>query len=63
MIDPQKFEYVLLVKFNDEFVLEKILQLDWQKFLKFKRWHSTMRAWNLSLTKALISECEIIFEK
>lgn len=62
-LDTQKFEYVLIVKFNDDFVLEKIYQLKWELFLRHKRWHKTMRAWNLSLTRALISDSEVIFER
>jgi hypothetical protein len=61
--EKQKFEYVLIVKFDDSFKLEKIIQLDWDLFLKFKRWHKTMTAWNISITRSLLSEAEILFEK
>ncbi|MBO6794119.1 MAG: hypothetical protein JJ895_09415 [Balneolaceae bacterium] len=61
-IDKQKFEFVLIVKFDDDFQLENIIQLDWQLFLKYKRWHKTMKAWNISITKSLISEAEIIYQ-
>ena len=39
IIDKQKFEYVLIVKFDNDYQLEKIIQLDWELFLKYKRWH------------------------
>lgn len=61
--DSQKFEYVLIVIFNDNFVLEKILQLNWESFINCKRWHKTMNAWNLSITKDLITISEVIYEK
>ena len=61
--DKQKFEFVLIVKFDNDYQLEKIIQLDWDLFLKYKRWHKTMNAWNLSITKALTEEAEILFEK
>jgi hypothetical protein len=61
--DSQKFEYVLIVKFSDNYELEKIIQVDWLTFLKHKKWHSTMRAWNLSLTKELERDSLIIFKK
>jgi hypothetical protein len=60
--DKQKFEYVLIVSFNGNYELEKIIQLDWEHFLLFKRWHKTMRAWNLSLTKNLLEKCSLLFE-
>lgn len=61
--DKQKFEFVLIVKFDNDYQLEKIIQLDWDLFLKYKRWHKTMNAWNLSITKALTEEAEILYEK
>ena len=61
--DKQKFEFVLIVKFDNDYQLEKIIQLDWELFLKYKRWHKTMSAWNISITKALIEEAEVLFEK
>jgi len=42
--------------------LHRIIQLDWETFLSFKKWHSTMSAWNISVTKKLLEQAEIIFE-
>jgi|SRR3990172_231887 len=60
--EPQKFEYVIIACFDDNFKLTKILELTWGQFLKNKSWHKTMTAWNISVTKKLIEECKIIFE-
>ncbi|TGL07507.1 hypothetical protein EHQ43_06075 [Leptospira bouyouniensis] len=59
----QKFEFVLIVIFNNEFELQRILEINWNQFLKFKRWHKTMRAWNLSITKELITSAKTIYSK
>jgi len=58
----QKFEFVIVVVFDDDFKLLKILELDWDMFLKFKKWHKTMRAWNLSITKELIESAKIVYD-
>jgi len=58
----QKFEYLIIVKFNDSYELEKILELTWEQFLKYKKWHSRMTAWNVTLSKKLIDESKIIFD-
>jgi hypothetical protein len=58
----QKFEYLLIVQFKDNFSLQRIIQLDWTIFLNFKRWHKTMNAWNISVTKKLLEKSEIIYE-
>lgn len=61
--NKQKFEFVLIVKFDNDYQLEKIIQLNWELFLKYKRWHKTMTAWNISITKTLIEEADILFER
>lgn len=60
--DSQKFEYVLLCKFDDNCRLKAIWQIDWETFLKHKRWHSRMKAWNLNITRALMSDATIIYD-
>ncbi|BDS11499.1 DUF6998 domain-containing protein [Aureispira anguillae] len=62
-IDRQKFEYVLIVKFDNDYQLEKIIQLDWNLFHKYKRWHKTMNAWNISITKSLTDEAKVLYER
>lgn len=61
-IPNQKFEYVIIVKLTNDFELEKILELTWDEFLVNKKWHSRMKAWNLSYSKKLIESIKIIFE-
>ena len=53
MQDIQKFEYVLICKFDEDYDLELILEIGWNAFLRNKHWHSRMQAWNLILTKKL----------
>ena len=61
--DKQKFEFVIICKFNNDYELEEILEMDWETFLKHKRWHSRMNAWNISLTKEVCNDCKIILQK
>ncbi|MFZ2832218.1 MAG: hypothetical protein WAZ40_03635 [Minisyncoccia bacterium] len=56
----KKFEYVIIVQILKNYKPKRILELTWEQFLKYRKWHSTMRAWNLSVTKTLISESKII---
>lgn len=62
-IEKQKFEHLIIVLFKDDFILDKIIELSWDQFLKYKKWHKTMRWWNVSVTKDLMNEAKIIFEK
>ncbi len=61
--ESKKFEYVVIAVFNDHFKLDKILELDWDLFLSLKKWHKTMRAWNLSINKVLVEKSKIVYER
>lgn len=58
----KKFEYVVIVQLFRNYRLKRILELSWDQFLKCKKWHSTMRAWNLSVTRALLNESKVIID-
>jgi hypothetical protein len=47
----QLFDFLLIVKFSDSYEVETIYELTWQQFLKHKKWHSRMKAWNVSVNK------------
>lgn len=57
------FEYVVIVKLDDKYQPELILELDWDAFFRHKHWHSRINAYNLLLTKALIADGRIIYQK
>lgn len=59
----QKFEFAIIVVFTKDFELDKIIEINWDQFIKFRKWHKTVRAWNLSVTRALIKESKSIYEK
>ena len=56
----QKFEYMLIVQLSKSYKLKRIIELEWNLFLKFKKWHSTMQGWNISVTKKLLKESKVI---
>ena len=62
-VETQKFEFVIIMLFTDNFKLSKILEIHWDMFLKHKRWHKTMRAWNLSVNKSLLANSNIIYSE
>jgi hypothetical protein len=62
LIPDKKFEYVIIVQIFKDYRPKRILELTWDQFIKFKRWHSTMRAWNLSVTKSLLAEAKVILD-
>ena len=61
-IPSQKFEFVLIVIIGKDFQLKAIYELTWAQFLKYKKWHKTMNAWNLTVTKKLTEVINVIFD-
>lgn len=61
--EKQKFEYVIIVRFDENMIMTQILELDWSSFLRHKKWHSRMAAWNLTITNELIKDSRIIYNK
>lgn len=60
-VSIQKFEFVLIVIIGKDFQLKQIYELNWEQFLTYRKWHSTMKAWNLSVTKELKKNVNNIF--
>lgn len=60
-VEPVKFEFVIIVIFSRDYELKAIYEIDWPTFLKHRKWHSRMRAWNLSVNKALVADATMIF--
>lgn len=57
------FEYVVIVVMDTDLALAKIIELSWATFLKYKKWHSRVRAWNLSITKKLEKDSRVLYSK
>ena len=51
--DKQRFEYVVIVRFDNDYALESIVEINWNQFLEMKRWHSRMNAWNVPVNVSL----------
>jgi hypothetical protein len=62
-IEKQKFEYVLLVILDENYVLKRINEITWEQFLKYKKWHSRMNAWNLTVTKSLLENTRTVYHR
>jgi len=57
----KKFEYAIVVIIDSDFKLKKMLEISWEQFLKLRKWHKTMRAWNLSVSKDFVSVAKKIY--
>lgn len=60
--EQQKFEYVILVQFDTNVRLKQINELTWEQFFKYKRWHSRMSAWSLSVSKEMLENTRVVYK-
>ena len=62
-VPEKKFEYVIIVIIDEGLHLKTILEINWNQFLRFRKWHKTMRGWNISVTKELVAVAQVIYPK
>ena len=60
-IENKLFEKLIIVQLDKNFTLKKVVEIDWKTFFKHKKWHSTMKAHNVHITKALLDDSIIIY--
>ncbi|MCA9328686.1 hypothetical protein KC959_02870 [Candidatus Saccharibacteria bacterium] len=60
-LKDKKFEYLIIVVVKN-YQAELIVEITWEDFYEIKRWHSTMRAFNVSLTKNTLERARIIYK-
>ena len=61
--ESKKFEYVIIVIIDKLYKPLKIIECSWDNFLKLKKWHKTMRAWNISITAKLEKESRLVYDE
>lgn len=58
----QLFDYLLIVLFNDSYQVRAVYELTWEQFLKYKKWHSRMEAWNMPLNNTVKTAARVVYE-
>ena len=54
------FDFLIVVKMNNDFTINTICEIPWRVFLEHKKWHKTMGAWNIQLTKKVIESSRVL---
>lgn len=57
------FEYLIIVQMNEAYEVEKILELDWDSFIRHISFNSRMNAYLITITKSLLCDSKIIYQK
>lgn len=61
--DRRLFEFILIVLVNDDFSLERIIELDWLQFCTVRSWDIRMNAWYVARSHRALSVGRQIYPK
>lgn len=61
--ERQLFEYILIILIDEDFSLERIIELDWQQFCTVRSWDIRMNAWYVARSNRVLSAGRQIYPK
>lgn len=61
--DPNKqlFEYLLIVRLNEAWLLMTIYQFTWSEFIQVRSWDARMNAWYVGCSASTLRKAKLIF--
>ncbi|MGO9138762.1 MAG: hypothetical protein ACLP9S_02645 [Syntrophales bacterium] len=62
-MDKQLFEYLVVVRLNQNYQLEAIYRYTWSEFEKIRAWDKRMNAWYVPLSNKNLKTAEKLFPK
>ncbi|MGR9593670.1 DUF6998 domain-containing protein [Bacillus thuringiensis] len=61
--EKKKFEYVIVVLFNDDMKLRAMYEFDWESFLEVKLRSNTHKGWYINISEKSKRKSRIIYEQ
>ncbi|MEM8571789.1 MAG: hypothetical protein AAGG56_12920 [Pseudomonadota bacterium] len=56
--DKQLFEFILVVKLNEDWTLDRVFEFDWDGFVTNRSWDKRMNAWYLPASARVLSKAK-----
>ncbi|MCL6284117.1 hypothetical protein M3P21_11310 [Ruegeria sp. 2012CJ41-6] len=56
--DKQLFEFILVVKLNDDWTLDRVYEFDWDGFIANRSWDKRMNAWYLPASARVLARAK-----
>ncbi|MGJ4802918.1 hypothetical protein [Luteimonas sp. SDU82] len=53
--DKQLFEFLVVVRLNEDLELARAILLSWQQFCEVRKWDVTMKAWYVAATQSVLN--------
>lgn len=61
--NKKTFDYLIIVILDNEYGVDKMLELSWNDFMKHKSHNTRMNNYNISITKKLTEDFKIVYKK
>ena len=61
--NEKTFDKLIICILNDDYVVEMILEMDWEDFMKYKKFNTRMKNYKVPITKKMINNVRVIYEK
>ena len=61
--NEKTFDYLIIVILDEQYGVDKMLELSWDDFIKHKSFNSRMNNYNISITIKLTEKFKVIFKK
>ena len=59
----KRFDYLIVVVLDDYYQPIEILEAPWEAVNRHKRFHKTMKAFNISVTQKFRGECRVVYSR
>lgn len=59
----KRFDYLIVVVLDDYYQPIQVLEAPWEVVDRHKRYHKTMRAFNISVTRKFRGECRVVYSR
>jgi len=59
----KRFDYLIVVVLNDYYQPIEVLEAPWEVVDRHKRYHKTMRAFNISVIRKFRDECRVVYSR
>lgn len=57
------FDKLIIVELDKNFNLKRIIEIEWDIFWKYKKWHNRNKAYFISINKDLLNDAEVRYQK
>jgi len=55
------FDFLIIVQFETDYSLERIIELDWTQFVQYRRWLPHQNAYNVPVTQNVVAAAKTIY--